>query len=389
MPGKSSQQRAALARLNTQLLTRFEQAGFDFITPGIIQPADVFLERAGEDIRQRTYVFTDPDGKELCLRPDLTVPTCRYHLENAKSPDSKQRYCYSGPAFRHQSGRTKAREFDQAGLEIFGEPNRAAADAEILNLTIAALEAAGLEDYTVRLGDLGLFHALLESIGMPRRWRRRLAHHFWRPVAFHQLLDLLTGARPRRQTSISPLVERIEAAGPDAAAEIVEDVLDERGLGLVPGRNIEQIAARLAEKAADRSQKRLDGSQAGLINRYLEIHGSLREVHGALYALAGDLDDDSFTGAIAALEERCKLFDLEQMKNGEAFFSAEFGRSLEYYTGFVFQIEVADKGAEPLVIAGGGRYDNMISDIGGGEPVPAVGCAIHTERLLAATGGMA
>lgn len=66
-------------------------------------------------------------------------------------------------------------------------------------------------------------------------------------------------------------------------------------------------------------------------------------------------------------------------------FSGAFGRSLEYYTGYMFQIEVARNGAQPLVIAGGGRYDDLLSDIGSPEPVPAVGFALYTERLLAAT----
>ena len=61
----------------------FERAGFEQIAPDIIQPADIFLERSGEDIRARTFVFTDPSGAEMCLRPDLTVPACRYHLSHA------------------------------------------------------------------------------------------------------------------------------------------------------------------------------------------------------------------------------------------------------------------------------------------------------------------
>jgi histidyl-tRNA synthetase len=68
-------------------------------------------------------------------------------------------------------------------------------------------------------------------------------------------------------------------------------------------------------------------------------------------------------------------------------FSGVFGRNLEYYTGFVFQIEVDRPQGGSLAIAGGGRYDDMLSDIGSPVAVPAVGCAIHTERLLAAAQG--
>ncbi len=63
-------------------------------------------------------------------------------------------------------------------------------------------------------------------------------------------------------------------------------------------------------------------------------------------------------------------------------FKATFGRELEYYTGFVFQIEVETPGGF-VAVAGGGRYDNLLSDMGSPVPVSAVGCAIHTERLKA------
>ena len=78
------------------------------------------------------------------------------------------------------------------------------------------------------------------------------------------------------------------------------------------------------------------------------------------------------------------MFDLAAITNGKISFAAEFGRSLEYYTGFVFQIEVTDTAGGPQVIAGGGRYDDLISDIGDCKQVPAVGSAIYPERLLQA-----
>ena len=47
-------------------------------TCGFIDSAvDESLDAIGEALRARTYVFIDPDGDELCLRPDLTVPALR------------------------------------------------------------------------------------------------------------------------------------------------------------------------------------------------------------------------------------------------------------------------------------------------------------------------
>jgi hypothetical protein len=40
----------------------------------VLQPADIFLDRSGEEIRRRTFTLTDPSGRDLCLRPELTIP---------------------------------------------------------------------------------------------------------------------------------------------------------------------------------------------------------------------------------------------------------------------------------------------------------------------------
>ena len=59
------------------LITSFERAGYVRVTPAILQPAEPFLDLSGEDIRKRMYLTTDPQGRELCLRPDLTIPVSR------------------------------------------------------------------------------------------------------------------------------------------------------------------------------------------------------------------------------------------------------------------------------------------------------------------------
>ena len=63
-----------------------------------------------------------PTGAELCLRPDLTVPACRYHLTHASRPDAESRYCYFGPAFRFAADAAAPSEFAQAGLEWMRRP---------------------------------------------------------------------------------------------------------------------------------------------------------------------------------------------------------------------------------------------------------------------------
>ena len=361
-------------------------AGCEHIEPDILQPADIFLDRSGEDIRSRTFVFTDPAGRELCLRPDLTVPACRYHLSHAADAAAETRYCYAGKAFRFQPGggdQLHPAEFDQVGIELIGGSDAEAADAEVLRLTLEAIRAAGLNSFRVTTGDLGLFHALLASLPMPERWRRRLAHQFWRPRAFRALLDELTGARARPRTSISPLIDRLIEERIDDTEGFVARELEAQGLEPVAGRTVAGIAGRLAEKAADRRVTPLGETEARAIDAYLAIRGGPKKAAGDLAALAGEVGG-ALVQAVERFERRQRLLEESRVATDNFEFSSVFGRSLEYYTGFVFQIEAAAADGSTIAVAGGGRYDNMLSDIGAARTIPAVGCAIHTERLAAA-----
>ena len=376
VPGKSNSERQALERQNAAVMAVFERAGFEQIAPDIIQPADIFLERSGEDIRTRTFVFTDPSGAEMCLRPDLTVPACRYHLSHAAKPEQEQRYCYLGPAFRFPDEVLSPQEFTQAGIEWFGGTNAAAAEARVLKLTIGALEAAGLTKFRVTFGDLGLFSALLADTAMPERWRQRLQHHFWRPPAFRELLESFCAERAARRTSISQLVDRVSDGN---AVALVENELETRKLPFVGGRDVTEIALRLAGKAADRRETPLDRAKADRLNAYLAIDGDASAIGTSLEKIRGGVRYAEARDTFAR-----RLFEMEELGlNPRRFhFAAGFGRGLEYYTGFTFQIE-ADTAHGPVAVAGGGRYDNLLADMGAAVAVPAVGCAIHTDRLKA------
>ena len=55
-------------------------------------------------------------------------------------------------------------------------------------------------------------------------------------------------------------------------------------------------------------------------------------------------------------------------------------RGLDYYTGIVFEWTTTSLGAQNTICAGG-RYDELVSEIGG-KPTPAFGMAIGLERLI-------
>jgi ATP phosphoribosyltransferase regulatory subunit len=367
----------------------FVRAGYEQIAPAIIQPAGLFLDVIGEALRARTYVFTDPDGEELCLRPDLTVPTCRLHLARHPGGSVPARYCYSGPAFRYQpGGATGAHpsEFRQAGIESFAAADREQDDAAVLALIVEALREAGLGGFQLSFGDLGLFSALLDALEMPRRWRRRLRHHFWRPEAFRAELARLTSHDALRAHGVpAELMDALDPARPTEAQGLVEAYLERAGLELIGTRTPAEIAERLLAEAADARETPLSPDTAALIESYTALEVPACEAADRIEALVRPHKLD-LGGALGAFRRRLDLLDAAGVGTKGAAFAAEFGRNLEYYTGFVFEIVAPELGWESP-IAGGGRYDSLLTDVGAPVSVPAVGSCIHTERLLAVLGG--
>jgi ATP phosphoribosyltransferase regulatory subunit len=371
------------------LLAVFIAAGHEAVAPPVIQPAGVFLDVVGEALRGRTYVFTDLDGAELCLRPDLTVPTCRLYLERHADAGAQAYYCYNGPAFRFQpqgSDAAHPREFRQAGIESFGVADREDAEAQVLVLVLAAIQQAGLRDWSLQIGDLGLFDAVLNAAEMPERWRRRLRHSFWRAGAFRSELKRLT-TRPARSAVALPraLIEALDPRDRAGSESLVADYLDKDGIDVIGVRSIPEITEGLLAIAADAKAKPLKKATAAMIDAYLGVEAPAPEAPAKLRKLIGKAGP-GVAAALEAFERRTALLHESGVDMGQVQFSAEFGRNVAYYTGFVFEVMAPSLGpASP--VAGGGRYDGLLKAVGAQRDVPAVGGAIHTERLLAAVRG--
>lgn len=362
----------------------FAKAGFERIAPEIIQPAEVFLDVIGEAIRGRTYVFTDPDGAELCLRPDLTVPACRLYLERHPSCDARSRYYYSGSTFRFQPGGATVenpREYRQAGIEFFGDGDQERAEAEVVALTQSVLASVGLANTRLRMGDLGLFKALMAAIDMPERWRMQLTHDFWRRDALTQRLRKLTTPFADREPGpLSVLLGQIDPERPVAARETVREYLERENISMFGTRTLEEVTDSLIDRAADQKHGPLSAEAAELIEAYVSVKAPPRAVGARISDLMSERDVD-LSEALTRYQRRIDMFEEAGVDIGQAEFSAEFGRNLEYYSGFVFQIDTGADGSGSYV-AGGGRYDGLLQAVGAPHAVPGIGVAIHTDRLL-------
>ncbi len=343
----------------------------------MLQPADVFLDLSGEDIRRRLFITEEADGQELCLRPEYTIPVCRHYLARARGRSASRPCSYAGPVFRLRSGETG--EFAQAGIESIGRIDADAADAEVLSLAIEAAALMGLTAPSIAIGDM----AHSRSPHRPARPRRPDASAGSRAASCAAGACRNSTPRPRRRRptrsgDYAGLLAAIDGKNEKAAHAFVEDVLAIAGISRVGGRTAGEIAERFLKRAARRSGAVGDEARA-VLERYLAINGDPDTVALAVRGLATEakLDLDQ---VVDAFEARTGFMAARDINVGELDFSASFARNLDYYTGFIFEMHRPPT-ADERAVAGGGRYDGLIARLGASRPVPAVGCSLWLERF--------
>jgi ATP phosphoribosyltransferase regulatory subunit len=361
------------------LLSSFAQAGYRRAEPAILQPAEPFLDLSGEDIRRSLYLTTDPSGEELCLRPDLTIPVAREYLASGRAGQPAG-FSYLGPVFRYRGGRPS--EFLQAGIESFGRQDRAAADAEMLALALEATAALGLPGLEIRTGDVALFIALIDALELYPVWRRRLIKDFNRKTSLVQDIERLTLATGVARNEYEGVLAALAGSDRKAALALVTDLMSIAGTTNVGGRSVSEIADRFLEQSTLKGGA-LPRDALQSIKRFLAIEGDPRDAVAQLRALADDARLD-LAAAIDQLESRVDFMAARGIDTRLTRFSTSFGRGVDYYTGFEFELHVAGNGVEPLVA--GGRYDGLMSQLGAATPIPAVGFSVWVEALTQ-TGG--
>jgi ATP phosphoribosyltransferase regulatory subunit len=356
------------------LLLSFAKAGYALSEPPVLQPAEPFLDLSGEDIRKSLYLTTDAAGEELCLRPDLTIPVARQYLASGHA-GKPTGYSYLGPVFRYRGSAPS--EFLQAGVESFGRLDRPAADAEMLALALEATRAFGVDDVEIRTGDVALFTALIDALGLYPVWRRRLMKDFNRKISLEQDIEQLTVTSSATRNEYEGVLAALAGSDRKAALALVTDLMSIAGASNFGGRTVAEIADRFLEQSTLKAGA-LPRDALAIIRRFLSIAGDPRDAITQLRSLASDARLD-IAAAIDALESRVGFMAARGINTALTRFSTAFGRGLDYYTGFEFELHAKGNGVEPLVA--GGRYDGLLTQLGSATAIPAVGFSVWVEAL--------
>ena len=342
--------------LSENILRSVKSKGFKYIDlPSVIEVNHI-VQRSGENFRKFIITFTDINGTELCLRPDLTIASCLRYLE--KNLKGKEKIVYSGQAYRKSQNKKDSVIQNQIGFEILGSKDEKNDDKEIIETSLNTLKNLKFSSGTLTLGNIQIFNLMVSKLDIPQRWKLRLSRHFWREKYFNDLLKRL-----ETNSDVDPTIVEIDKTR-------FINMLKEDLSKVIAGRTIGEILKRFDQKIKDPRRADKGKKISKIIKDFLKIKCPINK--------AADELNEFFKKNKINLAVDQKYFPISNNKISklDVIFSASFGRQLEYYTGMVFKIDVKSKN-KIINILNGGRYDQLISDLGSKKQTPAVGAAIN------------
>jgi histidyl-tRNA synthetase len=325
----------------------YERYGFEALDTGAFEYADALGKFLPDADRPNEGVFAlqDDDEQWMALRYDLTAPLARFaaqHWETLAKPF--RRYAF-GPVWRNEKpGPGRFREFVQCDADTVGSA-RPEADAEIIAMAVAGLEAAGLPAGTavLKINNRKLLNGLMSAAGVTDEGQK---------------LGVLRA------------VDKLDRLGADGVRLLLGEGRKDESGAFTKGAGLNAAAAErvlaFTAAGADGRTETLD-KLSNVIGGSAERDEGLAElaaIHAALTGLGVGPDRAAFDPSIV--------------------------RGLEYYTGAVFEAELllqtTDEKGQPVrfgSIGGGGRYDDLVARFTG-ERTPATGFSFGVTRLAAA-----
>ena len=332
--------------------------GFKNIELDNIIESKYVLKRSGGSYRQFLFSFYDQNLKEWSLVPDLSVSSVVKFIQNKIK--SKTKWFYTGEAYRKQNKNNNSPIINQTGFEIFASNNKIKDDKEIIQTSIEIFKKSNFKKGELNISNIEIFNALVERLTLARRWKDRIKRHFCREVYFNQLLKKLSSS-----TDIDPI-----AAEKDK--KIAEKLRKQNLNTLYSGRTLKDILERFDLKNYKEPRSGTDKKNVRVIKEYLKISCPIDKAPETLNKFFKKNKLNLFISE--------DYFPISANKNIKIYFSSNINRSLEYYSGMVFNISVNKKGKESVLVSGG-RYDGLLKNLGSKKDTSAVGAAIDMSLL--------
>ncbi len=368
--------------INIFLKNLFTENNFQYVDLPLVYNSELFYETSGEDIRRRMFSFTNNSGDEMCLRPDLTIPTCKHFLENINKFENGQ-LCYSGPVFRSSLTSTEqSLELNQSGIEIIYKDSSKISNFEkefqAINLAIETMNQIGINDFSIRISSISLFNLFINSLDLPQRWKQRLLRHFYRRDYFDKLLNRISDGvgydKERKSNIIRDIFENDKIVN-----EEIKDILLNEDQLKTGSRTIDEIASRFNLKSESIVSSKQGKEIQKVINEFLSLNGPIQKIDDQMNKFINDFDIQRFDVGQEMINQLSS--NLIKISAKPIYFDCDFGHSIEFYDGIIFEI-TNDLNSDVLI--SGGRYDKLLNALEDKDQFSAVGFATDNNNILKA-----
>jgi histidyl-tRNA synthetase len=248
---------------------------FEGVDAPLVEHAELFTRKAGEEIVEQLYHFTLHD-RHLALRPEITPSLARMVMARAGALRLPLRWYSLPQCWRYERmARGRKREHYQWNMDIWGEPS-VTAEAELIAAVFELLDGVGLApgDVKMRINS----RALLEE----------------------SLRTEILKDRPEAFAPLCIAIDKLDRIGEQAVVELIADAAGPVRLSPEAARSVvEMLGARTLEQAA------------GYV-----------------------ADDSPALGELRHLFELLEAYGLGDRVR----FDASVVRGLAYYTGVVFEV---------------------------------------------------
>ncbi|KAN0064920.1 Cytoplasmic and mitochondrial histidine tRNA synthetase [Thecaphora frezii] len=345
----------------------FSSHGAVTIDTPVFELKEILSGKYGEDSKL-IYDLQDQGGELCSLRYDLTVPFARFVAMNPTEHGNIKRYHIAKVYRRDQPAMSKGRfrEFYQCDFDIAGIYDPMLPDAEILCILVEALDALGIDAFTVKLNHRKILDGIFDICGVPADKIRTISSAV-------DKLDKSPWTEVKREMVVDKGLD-------EAVADKIGEYVKLKG-GRELLEKLQQDASLTGHLTASQGLKDM-----ALLFDYLDVFGILDRMSFDL-SLARGLD--YYTGiiyeAVTAASAPPKLTqeELEAKEKAAAAKKKKAGSSTKGGDG---EDEVDESTVGVGSIAAGGRYDNLVGMFSGSkkpDAVPCVGVSIGVERVFA------
>ena len=330
--------------------------GFKNIELDSIIETKHILKRSGGNFRQYLFSFYDQNNTEYSLRSDLSIASVLKLIKD--KTQNKIKCSYSGEVYRKQNN-NKSPIIKQTGYEIFNSKNKEKDDYEIIKTSLDIFKKSKFKRCELSLSNIEIFNLLVSKLTpLPLRWREKIQRHFSREIYFDQLLRKLSDNK-----DINPkLVEQ---------DKILAEKLRKKDLTKnYSGRSLREILERFDLKNYQDPRNISNKKSVKIIKDYLRISCPIEKAPKILNSFFQKnnlnifISDDYFP------------IKKNNIKNVKVNFNPNINRQISYYTGMTFNIKVNLNNRKEIFLSGG-RFDNLIKDLGNKKDLNAVGAAIN------------